>query len=151
MEELVDYVKEHVDHVMVPVPEELRAEVEYFLMVRDMAFQTTKIPLNKGGFEQLLLELDQACRDVLSLGAAAALLDSDLSIREIADALDWSAHETFGVAHKLCELTVGAVGPKVSIVQGAPDTHRGSIDMRAKRLVVARDVASIVSAADERA
>jgi hypothetical protein len=128
---------------MVPVPVDLRADVEHFLIMRDMALRTTQNALDEGAFNQLLAELNDVCTEVLSIGAAAAREDNDLSIRELADVLHRTVYETFGITTELCELTTRAVGPKVNIVS-AVDRRRGSIDMDNKRLVVARDVAWIL-------
>jgi hypothetical protein len=137
-----------VERVMVPVPEELRDQVERYVMMLDMRLRTTQMPLDEGAFMTFLDGLNDACRDVLSVGAAAAMEDNDLSIRELAEVLHRPVYETFGIAQELSLLTARAVGPKVNIVGGA-DEPSGSLDMDAGRLVVARDVAAIVVERDK--
>jgi hypothetical protein len=131
------------EYVMVPVPQELRSEVEHFLIMRDMALRTSQMALDADAVERLLAELNATCTEVLAHGAAAALENHDLSIRALAEIIDRSVYETFGIAQELCELMARAIGPKVSIVRTAPETSGGSCDVEARKLVVARDVASL--------
>jgi hypothetical protein len=139
----INFSESNVEYVMVPVPLELRSEVEHFLIMRDMALRTSQMALDADAVEQLFAELNATCTEVLAHGAAAALEDRYLSIRALAEIVDRPVYETFGIAQELCELVARAIGPKVSIVRTAPEASGGSTHVEARRLVVARGVASL--------
>jgi hypothetical protein len=138
-------------YVMVPVPEELEAEVGRFLMAIDMralAAQDAADDIELEAVLRFLPSLGPECR--ATLAALASAKGENRSISSLAGELHMSSHQTVGVVQELQDLVWAAFGPKLAVVTTGSTRGPGhGIDWDARQVVLWHELAVIVLAAEE--
>jgi hypothetical protein len=140
------------EYVMVPVPEELVADVEKFLVMN--AVRPGAKVLDPEAVEQLWTTLSAAARELLLRAAEAAREHLLFTVQDAAVAVRCSEHELLGRVVELNNLVKAAGGPRLTLVPMLDDISES--DSRVWPLTMARDVADLflqiagrVSAAEE--
>jgi hypothetical protein len=129
---------DHVDYVMVPVPEEFVAEVEQF--VRSNVAKGYVVTMDQAAAAQLLRDFDLPTRTLLLAVAAAAAANSRLMLEDAAGAVGCSEREVLGSVTVINNVVVSSGGPPftvVPVVKGLPPAGPLVMERELARLFVA--------------
>jgi hypothetical protein len=141
------------EYVMVPVPEELVTDTKMFLMGLDL--RTTAARDGEGlapeTVDRMLNALNARSRTALSHLATASLAGRHLTMTDLSAITGWTVHDAAGVVTELNALVWEAFGPLMAAVGDTPDVDRGTLNWDERRVVIWRELASVVVAADEAA
>ena len=109
------------------------------------------MPVDQQSADRLFQALNPRCRTALSLLAPASLAGRHLTVAELAAKAEWSEHEAFGVINEVSELVWAAFGPIIGVVPRTfAKVGSGSINWNERDVVVYKDLAEAVVAADAR-
>jgi hypothetical protein len=128
------------EYVMVPVPEELAAEVEVF--VRQTSVKAAADTLDEDDAACLLRDLDDRSRAFLLQAARAADERAPLTVGDAAGALGCSSHEIVGILVELNNTILTAGGPHLTLLP----IFRG--ESESWPLTMVRNLAQLFLAAD---
>ena len=135
------------EYVMVPVPEEIAADVAEYLARR--VEKPEDPPMDPGSIVDVLGSLDPPCRRLLVLVSESTLADTEITVTDIGSALGCSERETMGMMLEVNHwISAKHVAPFAMMPQEPPGTPPGKFTWNDRIMAMSHRLARAVVAAN---
>jgi hypothetical protein len=136
------------EYVMVPVPEELVAAVERYLLLHTNTVRPASSVFDHDAAARVLFDLDEQTRALLLRASEAVDEGVVYTVRDAAEAAGLSEREVLGLCVELNNVVRTAGGPPVTVVPMLQEAS--ATGPRAWPLTMAGDIAGLFAAAGRR-